>query len=288
MPLKSSTTKNTATQDLHELKRQIIDLAANQTQLFKTQRELSNLIKKNNEEMKNNIDVVLNAIRELKDEINLITIGSSTERSNSSISSLVYPATLTRQGSMASSYASTCTEREDFVLNVIPAPRKHKISKGKRTSVRIRSIKEHIIDLVIKRGNYQNIDDDKADAIYNTMKTERKVALDNLARDALIRKQTQDPFFDITTNITWTSIHDTDRKVAIEAFTEAVWKCMPIDLRLCEEHWAAEHMLAEGWNNRDNHFKEAFEQLEIEEVATAGATEGVRTTTTSSSSTVAV
>ncbi|KAG2207846.1 hypothetical protein INT45_009005, partial [Circinella minor] len=189
---------------------------------------------------------------------------------------------------MASSYASTCTEREDFVLNVIPAPRKHKISKGKRTSVQIRSTKEHIIDLVIKRGNYQNIDDDKADAIYNTMKTEQKVALDNLAHDALIRKQTQDPFFDITTNITWTSIHDTDRKVAIEAFTEAVWKHMPIDLRLCEEHWAAEYMLAEGWNNRDNHFKEAFEQLEIEEVATAGATEGVGTTTTSSSSTVAV
>ena len=181
MPPRSSTTKNMATQDLQELKRQIIDLAANQTQLFETQRELSNLIKKNNEEMKNNIDVVLNAIRDLKDETNLIAVGSSTEtRSNSSMmSGLVYPATLTRQGSMVSSYASTSTDRQDFILNVIPAPRKHKISKGKRTSVRIRSTKEHIIDLVIKRENYQSIDNDKADAIYNTMKVERRVALDN-------------------------------------------------------------------------------------------------------------
>ena len=82
--------------------------------------------------------------------------------------------------------------------------------------------------------------------------------------------------------MTWTSIHETDRKVVIEAFTEAVWNHMPIDLKLCEEHWVAEHMLAEGWNNRDNHFKEAFEQLEVEEVARARSSGGVTTTTTTS------
>ena len=37
--------------------------------MFETQRELSNMIKNNNEERKKNIDVVLNVIKELQNEI---------------------------------------------------------------------------------------------------------------------------------------------------------------------------------------------------------------------------
>ena len=68
----------------------------------------------------------------------------------------------------------------------------------------------------------------------------------------------------MTTTMTWTSIHEIGRVVAIDTFMEVVWVYMPINLRLCEEHWVTERMLTEGWNNHDNHFKEAFGQLEIE------------------------
>ena len=160
---------------------------------------------------------------------------------------------------------------QSFILNIIPAPRNYRVSKGKRTSVHIRSTKEHIVDLIIKRGEYQDINDNKADVVYNTMKAERRVALGNLAHDLLICKQTQDPFFDIATNVSWTSIHESDRRVAIEAFMAAVWNHISIDLQLCEEYWAAEHMLAKGWNNRsDNQFKEVHEQLQIEEAVAIG------------------
>ena len=73
----------------------------------------------------------------------------------------------------------------------------------------------------------------------------------------------------------------TYRRVAIEGFTEAVWNRMPIDLKLCEERWADEHMVAEGWNNHDSQFKEVYGQLQIEEEAVAtGAAARISSTVT--------
>ena len=55
----------------------------------------------------------------------------------------------------------------------------------------------------------------------------------------------QDP-----TLVTWGSVLPSQQKITILAFEASVLEVVKIDLSNCEEHWAAYHILEEGWNNR--------------------------------------
>ena len=82
---------------------------------------------------------------------------------------------------------------------------------------------------------------------------EWKVALDSLAKRLLqkIAPEAEEAGIDLSqAKIYRGAIDDDETSIAIHSFSKAVSERCFYDLYLCEDNWAAVHMLCEGWNNR--------------------------------------
>ncbi|KAI8146506.1 hypothetical protein BJV82DRAFT_710606 [Fennellomyces sp. T-0311] len=51
-------------------------------------------------------------------------------------------------------------------------------------------------------------------------------------------------------DMTWASVPESERKITVLSYEASVLEVVKIDLSTCEAHWAAAHILEEGWNNR--------------------------------------
>ncbi|KAG2217357.1 hypothetical protein INT45_010289 [Circinella minor] len=228
---RKTTTTGTSQQDIQELRRQIINIADDQNVLYDAQNDLAEMVSNLEEEVKKRMDEILLAVSNLKESLAPTLL--SRALSNTSQSSLQNPDTLFSEAS-ATSAASLFARRQTYTENVIPAPRKTAISKGKRALVRDKIMKEHVIDKVIKSGQNRDLSDAQCEAIYNTMVAEAEGAGIDLSQ----------------AKIYWGAIDDSEKSIAIHSFSKSVSERCFYDLYLCEDNWAAVHMLCEGWNNR--------------------------------------
>ncbi|KAG2224290.1 hypothetical protein INT45_012858 [Circinella minor] len=243
-------TTGTSQQDIQELRCQIINIANDQNVLYDAQNDLAEMVSNLEEEVKKRMDEILLAVSDLKESLAPMLL--SRALSNTSHSSLQNLNTLFSEAS-ATSAASLFARRQTYTKNVIPAPRKTAISKGKRALIRDKIMKEHVIDKVIKSGQNRDLSDAQCEAIYNTMVGERKVALDALVKRLLQKMavEAEGASIDLSqAKIYWGAIDDSEKSIAIHSFSKSVSERCFYNLYLCEDNWAAVHILCEGWNNR--------------------------------------
>ncbi|KAI7854355.1 hypothetical protein BDC45DRAFT_569055 [Circinella umbellata] len=109
---------------------------------------------------------------------------------------------------------------------------------------------------VIKNDINADVPYSQAEAIYNTALQERRLALNLLSQRLASLSENNgqgaldDEMHDEEMKVGWGSIDERERKITIDAFKDAVFERTSVNLKLCEEDWAAIHMLSEGWGNR--------------------------------------
>ena len=246
MPPKSNI-KVSVQQELQELRRQVTNIAHDQETLYTAQNELARAIWELKQEFESKTEELLNAINDLKEvSMNHITRSISFE-------SLPTDAASVSTNSTLATISTRSTARDNFAKSIILAPRRTVVFKGKRKQVKAKITKDHIIKLVIQNDTNADISYSQAEAIYNTVIQERRLALNLLSRR--LANDGQETLLDLgmgdeEIRIGWGSINENERKTTIDAFKDAVLERTFVDLRLCEEDWAALHMLSEGWGNR--------------------------------------
>ncbi|KAI7846871.1 hypothetical protein BDC45DRAFT_576505 [Circinella umbellata] len=215
MPPKSNV-KVSVQQELQELRRQVTNIAHDQETLYTAQNELAGAIRELKQEFENKTEELLNAINDLKEvSMNHITRSISFE-------SLPTDAASVSTNSTLATISTRSTARDNFAK-------------------------------IIQNDTNADISYSQAEAIYNTVIQERRLALNLLSRR--LANDGQETLLDLgmgdeEIRIGWGSINENERKTTIDAFKDAVLERTFVDLRLCEEDWAALHMLSEGWGNR--------------------------------------
>ncbi|KAG2216257.1 hypothetical protein INT45_013800 [Circinella minor] len=246
MPPKSNV-KVSVQQELQELRRQVTNISHDQETLYTAQNELAGAIRELKQEFKSKTEEILNAINDLK-EVSMSHITRSMF-----FRSLPSDAASVSTNSTLATISIRPTARNNFAKSIILAPRKTVIFKGKRKQVKAKITKNYIIKLVIQNDINPDMSYSQAEAIYNTVIQERRLALKLLPQRLVNNGQEtllDDEIGDEKIKIGWGSINENERKTTIDGFKDAVFERRSVNLRLCEEDWAALHMLSEGWGNR--------------------------------------
>ncbi|KAG2210689.1 hypothetical protein INT45_013742 [Circinella minor] len=144
-----------ASQDIQELKRQLTSIAADQHTLYDAQNDLANMVNELKSDIKTRTDELLSAIADLKESslsFQTISRSISFDQTNPSDSNNLFTSSTQESNSIesATSAASLLARRQYYFENVVPAPRKAVISRGKRKKVRDKVTKDHIINKVVK------------------------------------------------------------------------------------------------------------------------------------------
>ncbi|KAI7846782.1 hypothetical protein BDC45DRAFT_576669 [Circinella umbellata] len=139
---------------------------------------------------------------------------------------------------------------------------------GTRTRTKIPIKKDHIISLVIKR-NSQEMTDESAEGLYQTVVNERNQVLEAFAGKLNIVLKTKkrksmhheinnnsslDPQINISqprrmVPVSWAKLNELDKNMVIDIFERCVFEKIGVDISVCEKSWTAEHVLSESWNN---------------------------------------
>ncbi|KAI7846909.1 hypothetical protein BDC45DRAFT_611365 [Circinella umbellata] len=256
MPPKSNTL-----QEIVEVRRQITNL----TKDVKTVYDLLNKHQERFDQFKDHYDVHNQEIVRM-----LNTIREAVEDSQSNA----------RNDVLSSDQSLVIDSNNQQRLGIIPAPRIVQVIEGKRVLNKMTIKKEHIVSLVIQSSD-ENMENTTVEAYYNTVLKERSPVLETVAEKRRIllnsknkkRKSTRNDS-DVTqmdsiseqshfigrptAPVSWASLSDKDRETAIAALEAAVLDETGINFGLCENSWAANHLLCEAWNNLMNGARKVY------------------------------